>query len=247
MALLTLNNMYNRVAWPDGMASVSQSEYTSTKFLEDAHIIAQDINSEIVYYRENTRNWETWYADTVALQSEYTNPAVTSEDVWAERIDSVAITYESDTYTQTGLKKYTVCRQATIEEQRNWEYLLENQPKNAPIYFQADKSIFIAPDPRTSEVWTSRIKITWARSISSRDWTTSTTETDIKFPLHFWEVITLWCVWKANARARKDRAIIIDSKNEYTQEKRTAIKKMNLEVSSEIDSDNQIIDPFIQD
>jgi hypothetical protein len=63
------------------MASVSQSEYTSTKFLEDAHIIAQDINSEIVYYRENTKNWEIWYADTVSLQSEYTNPTVTSEDI----------------------------------------------------------------------------------------------------------------------------------------------------------------------
>lgn len=34
----------------------------------------------------------------------------------------------------------------------NWEYYLEHQDRENPIFFQRDKSVFIAPDPRSDEV-----------------------------------------------------------------------------------------------
>ena len=244
MALITLWDIYDRVAWDTGMAYVSQTEHTESMFLANARIIAQDIQSELVYSQDDTRNWDMWYTDTVSLQDEYTKPAVSSDTVGADRIDSISVAYQSDTYTQTGLLKYVPCRKATVEEQRNWEYLLENQPKESPIYFQADKSVFIAPDPRSTEVGTNRLKITGARSIATGAWTASTTELEIKLPLQFIDVLTLGCVWKANAQARKDRSIVIDSKNEYIQEKRKAIKSLNLEVSS-IMWDDKEVEQFI--
>ena len=244
MALLTLSDMYSRVAWDDWMSYASTTEYTTTKFLQDVHIIVQDIQSDLAYLREDTQNKEIWYADTVSLQNEYTKPSVTSDNVWAQRVDSVSVCYTYDTYSETWLKKYTPCRLATREEQENWEYHLENQPNDNPIYYHFDKSVFIAPDPRTADIGTNRLKITWVRSLASNTWTTSTTETDIKLPLYFWEVIALGCVWKANARARKDRNIVLDSKNEYAIEKARAIKKMNLEMPSSLEK-NRVSDEII--
>jgi hypothetical protein len=74
MANLTLNSIYTRIVareYPD-------STYTSTFFLEDAHIITQDIWSDIIYQRKGNTNWDIWLADTVALQDEYTYPAKSS-------------------------------------------------------------------------------------------------------------------------------------------------------------------------
>jgi hypothetical protein len=77
MPNITLDTLYDRIVareHPD-------TTYTSTLFLEDAHIIAQDFWSDIQYMRKGDRNWDIWYADTVALQDEYTKPAPTSTSV----------------------------------------------------------------------------------------------------------------------------------------------------------------------
>jgi len=67
-------------------------------------------------------------------------------------IESVSVAYDNTLYPTTGLKKYTPCRQALDYEIRDWEYHLENQDRQNPIYFERDKSIFIAPDPRTEDI-----------------------------------------------------------------------------------------------
>ena len=69
---------------------------------------------------KGNKNWDIWLADTVALQNEYTRPTVTSTNVGADFIESVSITYNSDTYTNTGDKIYIPCRQARTEEIKDW-------------------------------------------------------------------------------------------------------------------------------
>ena len=86
------------------------------------------------------------------MQDEYTEPSVTATTVGASYIETVSVTYDSETYTNTGNKKYIPCRNASYAEMSNWNWYLENQPKTDPIYYQKDKSIFIAPDPRSDEV-----------------------------------------------------------------------------------------------
>lgn len=66
--MLTLNSLYTRI----GNREYTDSTYTTGIFLEDAHIIAQDLWSDIIYARKGDRNWDIFYADTVALQDEYT-------------------------------------------------------------------------------------------------------------------------------------------------------------------------------
>lgn len=95
----------------------------------------------------------------------------------------MSIAYASDTYSETGNLKYVPCRQATIEEKKNWTQLLEEQPKDQPIYFESDGSYFIAPEPRTSQIGVGRLKVTGARSVTSGSWTTATTDTETKLPM----------------------------------------------------------------
>ena len=97
MPNLTLASINTRIVareYPD-------STYTSAFFLEDAHIITQDIWSDIIYARKGNTNWDTWTFDTVALQDEYTYPARSSTVVGADWIESVSIAFQSDTYTDT--------------------------------------------------------------------------------------------------------------------------------------------------
>ena len=225
MAALTVNSLYNRVV----AQAYTPSIYTSTLFLEDIHIITQDFWSAVIANQKTNSNWDIWLADTVSLQDEYSLPAVSSTTVGAEFIENISIAYTSDTYTDTGLIEYTPCRPATYAERGNWNYYLENQPITDPIYFERDGSVFIAPDPRSTEVGTNRIEIKGTRSIASGSWTTSTTETQTKLPLFVLEVLVIGCIWKAHAYLERDRAIINDAKNEYINEKRDAINKMDVE------------------
>lgn len=223
MPNLTLNSLYSRTT---AQSYVSTTDYSSTLFLEDAHIIAQDIWSDVVKIKKGFSNWTIWYADTVSLQDEYSKPLVSSTTVGADYIENISITYGSETYDETGNKEYIVCTPAKNSEIANWEYHLENQSADHPIYFERDKSVFIAPDPRSDEIGTDRIKITGIRSLDSGAWTTSTTEAETRLPVFFLEVIVLGCVWKANVRDKRDRSLVNDLKNEYIIEKQRAVAKL---------------------
>lgn len=164
MANLTLNSLYSRVI---AQSHVSSTDYSTTLFLEDAHLIAQDVWSDVIKVNKGLSNWTIWYSDTVSLQDEYTKPIVSSTTVGADYIENISVTYDTETYTDTGLKKYVLCTRAKNSEIANWEYHLENQSKDYPIFFERDKSVFIAPDPRSDEIGTNRIKITGIRSLDS--------------------------------------------------------------------------------
>lgn len=240
MPNLTLSSFYTRI-WD---REYTDSTYTTAKFLEDAHIIAQDIWSDIIYARKGNRNWDIWLADTVALQDEYTKPSVTSTNVWMDYLHTVSVAYASDAYTWTGWLVYKLCRQATEEEIKNWTRLLEEQSKDDPIYFEADNSLFIAPDPRSTEVGEWRLRLTGARSIASGGWTTATTETETKLPLFLLDTLYYGIAWKANEFMRRDDDIIDKKEAKYIRKKIENIRKLNTEQSELMDTEH-IIDPII--
>lgn len=164
-------------------------------------------------------------------------------------IESVSVAYQSDTYTDTGALKYTPCKKATIEQIKDWERLSQELSKDTPIYFESDNSIFIAPDPRSSEVGTNRIKITGVRSIASGAWTTATTEQETKLPLHMLDVLYYGIAWKVAEFMRRETAQI--KYQFYVEQKRRGIKKMNIETSESYNSTDlsvtSIYDNFLDD
>lgn len=202
---------------------------SNTLWLKHLSQIVQRFWNRVVNRRKARSNWDIWTADTVSLQDEYTEPLVSSTTVWAAHIEHISVTYDSSTYTETGNKIYTPCRKATDAEISDWNYYLEHQSNNDPIYFQRDKSVFIAPDPRSTEVWTARLQIKWIRSIESGDWTSSTTEADMKLPLFTHDVLKLGLVWKIHSYLWRDRAVIIDARNEYEREENNALTNMFVE------------------
>jgi hypothetical protein len=245
MANISLASLKARVV----QANFTDTTYTDQIYLDQAHIIAQDIWSDIIYVRKGNKNWDVWLADTVSLQNEYTRPTVTSTNVGADMIESVSIAYTDDTYTNTAGKVYIPCTQATQEQIKDWNRLLEEQDRDNPIYFYSDDSIFIAPEVRTTEAGVERLKITGVRSVASGSWTTATTETDIKLPVFMFEALFYGMMWKSSEHMRREDAIIMQKYNFYETFKARQIKKMNIETSESYDSHdlrNSTSDDFLE-
>lgn len=177
-------------------AYTNSTDYPDATALQDLNIIKDQFWSEIVSRLPEDYQWESWTATTVSLQGEYSIPQPTSSSVGATMIKSVAISYTSDTYEETGLIQYTNCRlvnPATLEHE--WNYYCENQDQEDPIYYVADDSVFVAPMPRASEAGANRLKLTGIRNIV--DYTINTAESDMKIPLSSHEVLVMGLVWYA--------------------------------------------------
>lgn len=222
--MFTINDILTD-AYSEAYAT-SEYKASNTLWLKHLSLIVQDIWSEAVNRRITASNWNIWKSDTVALQNEYTLASSVSTSVGTDYVESVSVAYNGDTYNNTWNLKYIPCRYATDREIANWEYYLENQSNLSPIYFERDGSVFIAPDPRSTEIWTGRVQIRGIRSIDSSNWTTSTSESDIKLPVSAWDTMKLGLVWKIHAYLRRDRAIIIDAKNEYLNSKEDFLGKL---------------------
>lgn len=224
MPNLTVNDILTD-AYEEASAT-PEYKASNTLGLKHLHLIVQEVWQKATKLKKNNCNWDIWLADTVSLQDEYTKPSVSSTTVWAQHIETLSVCYTDKTYTETGNKIYIPCKSAMDHEIANWEYYLEHQDRENPIFFQRDKSVFIAPDPRSDEVWVGRLKVTGIRSIDSGSWTSSTTEDAMKLPLSLFDSLKLGLVWKINAYLRRDRNVIIDSKNEYLASSDSAIANM---------------------
>lgn len=224
MELITVNDILTDAYSESG----ATPEYKSgnTLWLKHLSSIAQDCWDNAVYLRKANGNWDIWLSDTVSLQDEYTKPLVSSVNVWAKHIENVSVTYNSNTYWVNGLKKYIPCRSAMDYEIANWNNYLENQSNLEPIYYERDGSIFIAPDPRTNEVWVWRIQIKGIRSIASGSWTTTTTETDMKVPFSFIDVFKLWLIYRILRHERRDTNEVNNALILYEKARDSAINNM---------------------
>lgn len=228
--ITTLSDIHNdsiEIAYTD-------TTYTEDQFLRDIDSIAQDIWDAVVNMRRWEENWEIWYTNTVALQDEYRRPLATAIQSWCAYIETLSVTYDNTTYTNTGNKKYVPCRRATPEEIDDWEYELENHSKHDPIYFERDKSLFIAPDIRTSEAGVNRIKITWIRSIPSNLWTIETTLEETWLWRGLIDVLQFWIIWKIHMRKNRDPSVIQFAYNTYITEKKRKVLELNTERVSSI-------------
>ena len=111
------------------------------------------------------------------------------------------------------------------------------------MYFESDGSIFIAPDPRSTEVGTNRLRLTGVRSIASGGWTTATTESETKLPLFLLDTLYYGVAWKANEFMRRDANIVQSKFNFYDMMKAKNIRKLNTEASELMDKE-YIVDPI---
>jgi hypothetical protein len=124
-------------------------------------------------------SWEEWTQDITALQTEYALPQVVSDENRLKKIQSLSITYTTDTYDITGELKYTPAKfvdRASLPQ--DWGYYVNMQPQSEPIYCVGDKSIFIAPASASTVV--NGMKLTGVKKIP--DYDSNTTEYDMVIP-----------------------------------------------------------------
>ena len=214
MELTTMHSRVKRLTWA--------STYTFDDFLEDINDVKNKFWSKYVSSTEDDRHYQEWNTTSVDNQSEYTLAEVTTSTEWTKMLKSVAINYDGETYENTWLLKYIQAREVNRNTLQNeWNYYLENQSKEDPIYFIADNSFFISPVPRTTEWGVNRLKLTWICNI--KDYTVSTTQAQMIIPVDYHYVLMLWVIPFALMTKRADNNEVIKAQNDYNNAETEAI------------------------
>jgi len=209
------------------VVKVDTSQYDDDDALIDLNIVKDRFYSSILSNSKEKLNWERWKTSSVALQSEYTIPEVASDTAWAKLLNSVSINYNGETYTDTWELIYLQAKEIDPTTLPNdWDYYVENQSDENPIYYVADNSYFIAPVPRTAI--TNGIKLTGIRKIP--DYTLSTTEAEMKLPIDHHNVLVEWLSIEWHREKWSEPWIVDNQEARYERELRKAIKMLETRV-----------------
>lgn len=223
MNLTTRYNRIVRLTWA--------STYTPANFIEDLNVVKDRFWSKIVSQLDEDRHYQEWTIDwwTTALQSEYSLVTVSTTSAWTKVLKWVAVNYDWDTYTNTGLMVYKNAREVNRQTLANeWNYYLENQSVEDPIYFIADNSIFIAPVPTSETAWANRLKLIGIRNIA--DYDIDTTEAQMIIPTDYIEVLMKWVIPYALMTKRVDNNEIVKAENDYLIAEKEALVNLSTRV-----------------
>mgnify|MGYP003653000402 CR=1 FL=1 len=209
---------------------VDTSQYSDANALIDLNTLKDSFWSEVVTNTPESYNWDSWKVDDTTLLSEYAMPTVAYDTAWAKKLKSIALNYNGETYTTTGLFQYIDAREVnpnTLDHE--WNYYVENQSTDDPIYFVADNSYFIAPSFRIANQ-ADRIKLTWIRKIP--DYTLTTTESAMKIPVDQQQALVFWLMidWYFNKWV--DDNTINNAESRWERKKQEAIDQLSNRVES---------------
>jgi len=162
-------------------------------------------------------SWESWTQNFTALQGEYPLPQVVSDENRLKKIQSLWVTYTTDTFSRTGALKYTVARYVDRKNlQYDWSYYEENQSQSEPIYCVSDKAIFVAPVSSGTVV--NGMKLTGVKKIPDYDVNTSEDGMVIPDDYHYLLVdgleVELLRKQGATALANQQKQVFMQSRGE---------------------------------
>jgi hypothetical protein len=227
-------------------ADVNIIDYPYTRLVKYLNLVKDDFFTYLITWANGEWNWDIWTTTSVASQTEYPLPEAASDTEWNLQINGVSINYDWGTYDE-GTFKYKKARLVKLNNlTKNWNYYINNQSKEDPIYYIADKSIFLAPQPDSSQAWASRIQLKGIKSIV--DYDENTTEPNIKIPLYLHDVLVqgvLPYIHKAEGRKTDAK----DERLEYEERRNLAVIKFSnrsqwptfLNYPDEVNEDNLII------
>lgn len=206
------------------LTHTNSTDFSDSRLLPFLNQVKNDLFSYIITWVSEDWNWDIWKTTSVDGQSEYVLPEAASDTQWNLKISWVSVNYDWETFPDWSYKyiKAKLVRLWSLPE--NWNYYVNYQSKDNPIYYIADKSIFIAPTPSSTEAWANRIELKWIKSIV--DYTTTTTEPNIKIPLYLHDVLVQGVLpYIHRAEWRKDEASFEEKK--YREDRDLAVKKFS--------------------
>ena len=161
------------------------NQLSDTKALRLINLAKDNFHPYIVTYSGENMNWDIWTDELTSDKYEYLFPTAASDTAGNMKIDSLSISYDGEIDDLWRLVYYKAKLVDRGSFQRHWNYYLENQPKNKPIYFISDKSVFIAPMPiSTISSW---IELTGVKTIPNYD--SNTNEAGTKIPYYFHDAL----------------------------------------------------------
>ena len=205
----------------------NQSHVNSTQFPDAQMVIYLNLVKDNFwsYLNSSNREWYNWdiftATTTVVDQSEYQLPPVAWDTAWIKKIYSISINYDGETY-DTWVLKYIKAREVDPGSLENdWNYYVNYQSADDPIFFIADNSYFVAPAPQSAVVnW---IQVKWTKKI--KDYTISTTEADIIIPVDHHEILAqgiLSYIYKAQWKLQESSF----EKGEYEKQRDLVVKEL---------------------
>lgn len=204
------------------LTKTNASDYPDSRLLPFLNAVKDDFWSYIITWVSSKYNWDIWHVDeTVLNQSEYVRPEAASDAEGNLKINNISVCYDGGTYAD-GKLKYEKAREVDINNlPLHWNWYVNNQPATDPIYYIADKSIFIAPAFKTNIP--NGIELKGIRSIE--DYTVTTTESDIKIPSYLHNDLVQW-ILPYILKSQRQRGAAKEEEARYEARKEQAAQKI---------------------
>lgn len=183
MTISEVRNLARLIAlWSNNTTQVSDSNA-----LQFMNIVYHDMENRIVSKVREDFFFETWKADTVVSQSEYSLPTITWSNPGLKKILSVSVKYLS---TDTFYKKLT--REKFGTNDKTTDFLETETTTTNPFFRIADQSIFIYPTP--TEAIVNGLMIEWIRELPDLLEADASSLTAIKIPTNYHRVLAMGMV-----------------------------------------------------
>ena len=187
--------------------STDSIQMPDTRLVLFANIIYHDLEKEITSRINEDFFYDEWTTPTVIGQNEYTLPVKSWTTAWLKKLLSVSLKLKSDaSYTKLYENRLT-----------NLSQDVNKYAKDQIMYYIADNSVFIYPTP--TEIITEWIKLYWISSLW--DITTWWSESSVKIPIEYHDLIPLWMKYLIYQSKN-----MINEKNDALNEYRNAKESM---------------------
>lgn len=206
-------------------------QVSSTNLITYFNIVRNELGNLIIKDVDEDFFFQIWKRDAVANQNngEYPYPEADSDSAGMLKCNTVSVkTKSTDTY-------YKTAREVKLAQlEHDWDWYLENQSKEDPIYFIADNSIFIAPQFETEDLPASpsgnaQIKLTGIAKLTNL--TTGAAESAILIPTP--ERIALGMkYWILKSRSMHSAAAL--ALNDFRDAKLTMVSELTNRDNSEM-------------
>lgn len=204
------------------LSHTNVDDFPDSRILTYANRVKDDLWSYLITWTQEDYNWDIWKTTSETNQSEYLLPEAATDSEWNLKINWVSINYNWETYDDGSFQYIRATEVRLNNLPYEWNYYRNNQSPDMPIYYVADKSIFIAPQPKTDEARTNWIQLKGIKNIV--DYTTSSTESDFGIPSFLLDVLIQWVLpYIHRWEGRKDEASFEEKK--YISDRGLAIIK----------------------
>ena len=201
--------------------SKTATNLPNTTLIKYLNIVKNDFFSYLITAIDENYNWDYFNTDSVIWQDEYVFPEVAYDSAWILKLKELYISYDWDTY-DNWLIIYKKAREVwQWDLEKDWNYYLNYQSKDDPIFYIADNSVFVAPLPDTAV--TNWIQARWIKNIP--DYTTATTEEELKIPIPYQDILIDWLrpyIFRRDLKFNEAN----DAENFYKNKRSEVIKKL---------------------